>query len=1159
MGWAQTNLRYIENKGQWPEPVTFKADAPAATIWVERQGILIDRHDGEAMARRHAAHGRGVPGPEPPIRHHAVRLKFIGATGPAAIEKLGASNDHFNYFIGSDPRRWASKARAWAHMTLKELYPGVDLAIHAQGKALKYDLVLAAGADPSAIALTYEGADKLELRGEKLVIHTSLGEMIEAIPAAWQTRTDGTRQPIQCWYTLKNGVVRMLPENIDPTLPLTIDPTLEFSTYSGSTSDNFGYTATFDEEGFLYSGSSAFGQGYPTTVGAYQTTHAGGSNTNEQGTDIALTKYDTTGSFLRWSTFLGGSGDDLPHSLICNADGELFVFGTTSSTDFPVTSNAFDPTWNGGTAWSQPNLGVNYVNGADMIIARLSADGTQLDGSTYFGGSLNDGLNTGYGTTFFNYADEIRGEILLDAADHVFVVSTTQSFDMPVTPGAYQTTIGGGTHDGIVARFSPDLSTLVWSSFFGGTGVDAVYACELGDQGELFFTGGTISTDLPVTPGAVGPSNLGGTAEAFIARLDNDGSTLGACSYWGSTQYDQAYFVDKDGEGDIYVFGQTAAPLGELILNAPFNHPNGGQFISKFDPGLQTVLFSSRFGNGTGIPNISPTAFLVDYCRRIYVAGWGSNIGVGAPLTTNGMDLLITADAFQSTTDGNDFFIGVFDIDMSALDHGTYFGGPISDEHVDGGTSRFSRRGEIYESVCAGCAASNDDFPTTPGAWSATNNSANCNNAVFKIDFDAPLVVAGIATIDTLCANTSFTFDNLSSGATSYLWTFGDSGSSIDDEPTHAYDDPGVYTVTLIAFDPGSCNGADTAQVQVFVDVPGPQVQAMNDTLICGPVASVQLIANGFGTVDAFLWSTSPLFTDTLNTTPQDSTALLDPAQGGTYYVMASNASACTAIDSVLIAVSLTDPVLSGDSLICADEIATLHLTGIDAGSTITWQPDDEIDSGQGTTTVTTSPPVTQGYTVDVTSPAGCTWSGSIVVNVSWLSGSAVSATVDQAIVLPGTTVQLGATPVSGVTYSWSPAGLVSDPTIANPTAVVNTTTTFVVTVSDGICTRDGEVTVTVYELNCAEPDIFVPNTFTPNGDGNNDVLYVRGLPITELLFRVFDRWGEKVFETDDRSEGWDGTFKGREVDPAVYVWYLDATCADHRSIFMKGNVTVVR
>ncbi|HMC97376.1 MAG TPA: gliding motility-associated C-terminal domain-containing protein, partial [Flavobacteriales bacterium] len=215
--------------------------------------------------------------------------------------------------------------------------------------------------------------------------------------------------------------------------------------------------------------------------------------------------------------------------------------------------------------------------------------------------------------------------------------------------------------------------------------------------------------------------------------------------------------------------------------------------------------------------------------------------------------------------------------------------------------------------------------------------------------------------------------------------------------------------------------------------------------------------------------------------------------------------------------------------------------------------------TGQGTGTATVSPDEQTTYGVSVVALSGCTWSGTISVNVSPIFGSSVGASVDQELVLPGTTVHLVATPSAGVTYSWTPADAVSDPGIANPTAVVSQTTTFIVTVTDGICTRSTSVLVKVYDLRCDAPDIFVPNTFTPNGDGHNDVLFVRGHAISSLEFQVFDRWGEKVFETKDQALGWDGTFEGRPVDPAVFVYHLTAYCVDGQRYFTKGNVTVVR
>jgi gliding motility-associated-like protein len=240
-------------------------------------------------------------------------------------------------------------------------------------------------------------------------------------------------------------------------------------------------------------------------------------------------------------------------------------------------------------------------------------------------------------------------------------------------------------------------------------------------------------------------------------------------------------------------------------------------------------------------------------------------------------------------------------------------------------------------------------------------------------------------------------------------------------------------------------------------------------------------------------------------------------------------------------------------------DTAQLSVSGDLGSASIEWVPADEIISGQGTTTAFVAPTSQTTYGVNLSSDLGCSWSGTVTVNVSPLFGSTVTASADQTLVLPGTTVQLLATPATGVTYDWQPPGAVSDPTISNPTAVVQQTTTFIATISDGICIRSIPVTVQVYELLCEDPDIFVPNTFTPNGDGANDLLYVRGRHIARMEFKVFDRWGELVFESTDPSNGWDGRFKGMPVDPAVFVYHLRAWCIDGQDYFTKGNVTVVR
>ncbi|MDX9750717.1 MAG: gliding motility-associated C-terminal domain-containing protein [Flavobacteriales bacterium] len=1143
---AQHGLRFIGNKGQWPDAVTHHGEVSGAHLWFERGALLLDLHDAAAMAGHHGRAPDDGPASDV-VRRHAVRMRFISAgEGTHNTGRLPVAT-RYHWFLGNDPARWASDTRAHTQLVMHDVAPGCD-AVFREGRAgLKYDLVLAPGADPAAIRITYDGADHVALRNGALLVGTSLGRMTERIPLAYQ-EVDGERVPVSCTYTLHKGVVGLRPGRYDPALPLVIDPELSFATYTGSVSNNFGYTATFDKSGHLYAGSTAFGAQYPTTTGAYQTSWAGGT------TDIAISKFDTTGSAMVWSTFIGGSAPEMPHSIIVDDDDRLHLLGTTGSNNYPVTVGAFDAGFGGGTPFTPAGLGVSYQAGADMVVSKFSADGGQLLGSTYLGGSANDGLNSDNDLRY-NYADEARGEVFLGDDGSVWVVSCTRSVDLPITANAAQGLFGGGGQDGYVARFSPDLTTLLYASYLGGAGADALYTGALDASGRLFVCGGTRSSDLPTTPGAVQPAFAGGAADALVARIGTGGA-LEALTYRGSSAYDQAYFVELDGDGAAYLFGQTAAPAGELIVNAALQVPAGGQFITKLTPDLDQVLLSTRVGTGNGGPDISPTAFLVDVCDKIYISGWGSTLGMGAALSTAGLP--VTPDAAQATTDGHDLYLAVYDIDMSALEYATYYGGTQSREHVDGGTSRFDRRGRVYQTVCAGCQG-NSDFPTSPGALSSTNNSSGCNAAVLKFDFNAPVTIAAFDAPDTVCATLAVPFTNLSGGAASYLWDFGDGQTSTAPAPVHTYAQPGTYTVTLTAAHPESCNGSDTVTGTVFVDLAPPVLQVMNDTLICGPVDAFDLHATAFGTATAWTWATDPAFTDVLASGPTDSTLTMAPAVGGTFHVMAGNGSVCTVRDSVTVTVSLAAPMIVGDTLLCADQGGMLALLGVDPGSTVLWSPGDEVLAGQGTAQIAVAPSGTMAFAAAVTSPVGCTWTGIATVHVSTMSSASVAAFVDQPIVVPGTTVQLGFSPADAPVIAWAPPGAVSNPASPHPTATVHATTTFTVTASDGICTAQASVSVTVHELVCGEPDVFVPNSFTPNGDGMNDVLLVRGRHITELEFMVFDRWGGKVFETREQGAGWDGTVNGQDVDPGVFVYHLSVRCADGQDHFTKGNVTVIR
>ena len=436
---------------------------------------------------------------------------------------------------------------------------------------------------------------------------------------------------------------------------------LVFACSSGSTADNFGMTATYDGQGNLISGGTCFAQGFPTTIGAYDVTYNGITQAGR--TDVVITKYDSSGTFLRYSTYIGGSkGTEIVTSLIVDGQNNLLLYGATGSIDFPMTVNAYDRTFNGGEYMSFVANGTKFSGGTDIYVAKLNSTGSSLLASTYIGGSKNDGVNNNNDTVFipswgvweypldslqYNYGDQYRGEINVDPFGNVYIVSSSRSSDFPIVNG-FDATLGG-KQDAVVFKLNSDLSQLLWSTYLGGSDNDAGYALSLDDSLNVYVTGGTRSTNFPTTAGVLKPVYNGGKADGYITKIKKDGRGILFSTFWGTTSYDQSYFVQLDKHSNVYVVGQTEGTMP--VTAGVYSNSNSGQFISKLNDSLNRLVFSTVFGNGNGMPNISPSAFLVDDCENIYVSGWGGNIITGTPTTA----MPLTANAYQSSTDGFNF------------------------------------------------------------------------------------------------------------------------------------------------------------------------------------------------------------------------------------------------------------------------------------------------------------------------------------------------------------------------------------------------------------------------------------------------------------------------------------------------------------------------
>jgi len=910
--YAGPGIGFIENKGQWPKQFDFIAKASGGNFGLQLgkfsysfidQKKLEEHHLGNSSAY---AENNSSNSDASRLNGHLLITTFIGFDSQSKPEPFGLMPQYYNYFLGDNQEKWKSFAHSYEGAYYTSFYSGIDLKVYSEGSNLKYDFIVEPGGDPSVIRWKYEGEELIYIHEGDLVVKTSLADLVEKKPIAYQV-IDNQKKFIRVDYKLKDGQVSFnILDNYDPCFPLTIDPLLIFSTYSGSTADNWGSTATPGEHGTLYSSGITnllnTGGFFPATAGAFQKTYGGIY-------DVAILKYDSTGNQLLYASYLGGNYSESPHSLVIDKDENLLVLGTTSSFNFPATQGAFRQHFAGGFSIPQEfgnkEIPIPYENGSDIFVAKISKDGSQLLASTYLGGANNDGLNPSTSLLVRNYGDQMRGDIISDSQGNIFISTVTSSPDFPVANG-FNITYKGGDTDALIMKLSGDLAQLLWGSFLGGTAADASHTIQIDNSGNLFVGGGSASADFPTTSGSYQPA-FAGEVDGWMAKISADGSSIINSTFTGTSAFNQVYFLDLDKNENVYVYGQTVGTFP--ITPGVYNNPNSGQFVQKFDNALSTLQFSTVFGSGIGIPNISPTAFLVNECNNIYLSGWGglinSDLGYW-PSSTQQMP--VSSTALQKTTSGSDFYFIVLSNDGTQLLYATFLGGSDSRTHLDGGTCRFDKSGVVYHAVCSGCEAFNatghstSDFPTTPNAWSRLNRSGNCNNAAFK--FDLASLKAHIQTnsvklnmpgLTQVCLNQKIVFQNLSIGGQTYDWNLGD-GTKLTKPDTslivYQYKSAGKYTVQLKAIDNGTCAVKDSTIANVSVVT--PQGKAGPDQTICFNAGTTLSSSGGVN----YLWTTTDNSFTSSNADPS-----VNPQKNTSYFITIMDSNGCIVKDTINIQV----------------------------------------------------------------------------------------------------------------------------------------------------------------------------------------------------------------------------------------------------------------
>jgi len=1121
-GHGEVAVQFHANKGQWPKQVLYRAMTPGGVLFVEPTAFTYVLSSGG----EHLAHGKTDYVVEP-LKMHAFKVHFEGGVA-AGHEGSHRMSHYVNYFIGNDPSAWAGQVPVYAGVDLHEVYPGIGMHVDGQ-TGLKYDWLVAPGAEASRISMRYEGVDELYLNGGLLFVNTSAGRIVEQRPVAWQV-VHGQKRQVDCRFALKGDKVSFeFPYGYDKRYPLVIDPVVVFSSYSGSTGDNFGFTATYDNSGHLYGGGMVRSTGYPVTLGVLQAAYAGGEN------DMAISKFSPTGNTLIWSTYIGGSANEVPHSMVVNDNDELYILGTSNSANFPTTAGCWQNSFAGGNnpPFAVVSYGFSYTNGCDIVVVHLNNTATALIGSTFVGGPGNDGLNQVVPTNR-NYGDPFRGEIILDLEERPLVVTSTASSGLFTTPDAVQPTFAGGGLDAYVFRMDPALSSMLWATYYGGSSIDAGFGIQVASNGEIYITGGTTSTNLPSAGSPANASFLGGT-DGYIARFHPSGAPLLSSTYVGTSGFDQSYFVQLNTNDEVFVVGQTTGPYP--ITPGKYANPNATQFLHKFSGDLSTSLWSTRIGGG-GNEHISPSAFLVSNCGQIYFSGWaGSTNSFGSAglfSSTNGLP--VTADAFQSTTSGSDFYLMMLELEGVALGYATFFGG-ASAEHVDGGTSRFDKNGIVYQAVCAGC--SQLSYPTTPGVWSTTNNSDNCNLGVFKIDFEQGVQVAITADVEdfTICLNDELGL-TAQGTANTWTWDLGD-GSPLQQGAlvTHQFPEGGEYTIILVGVDSLSCNVADTAYATVTVVPP----QVMEPGFEAVPLSDCQGYSIEFFNFslggDAYAWTFGDGGTST-QTNP-----VHGYAAPGTYEITLTVTDVlCQNSVSTSQTIVLEPPILEME----LDPQVAL----CDGGSVV-------LDAGAGYDTYSWSNGAST-QTINV----GSTGTFTVTVTEGICSGSASVEVVAQptppraqdVITCPGQDALLTA-PFPVTSIQWS-TGETEATIVANEAGEY-----WFIAVDEVGCTIRDTIAVTL--ITTAESGAVVPNVFSPNGDGQNDTFQVEGLYLEDFSMEVLNRWGQTLYESNSQAKGWNGGVANTsdKVPEGTYFYVISFKdrCSTEPKSTRTGHVTLVR
>ncbi len=612
-------------------------------------------------------------GPERKSGTAVLEVRFEGGNHAPRMDGEELRTGVSNYFLGRDSSQWHAGVPQFGKVRYSNVYPGIDVVFYGNPQDLEYDFVVRPGADPSKIRLTFDGADSIaaDASGD-LTVKIGSVEIRNRKPRIYQRTAHGDKLVGGGYVVLGRRRAGLAIDRYDPNETLVVDPVLSYATYLGGGASDVASSMAMDQQGNLWVTGSTASSNFPLRNRGFF------PNTNS--TDLAfISKFNPSVSgyySLLYSTFLGGSTSDEGFAIALDKSGNAYVTGRTLSLDFPM-KHAFQNTFN--TTQNCTDSSGNASICHHVFITEVTADGKSLVYSSYLGGS---------------YQDEAFG-IAVDANGAAYVTGQTYSKDFPTAGSPYQSAIKGSA-DCFLSEVAPNGTSLVYSTYYGGTAADTANAIAVKAPGVVVITGTTLSTDLPVSSNAYQgtasfKNNTGGPnlTDAFVAEFTLTGGSGGltyATYLGGADGSTSGSALTVDSAGVIYVTGWTNAD--DYPVTSGAFHPKyagstsvngyagpGDAFITKLNPsgsGSGQLVYSTYMG---GALDDQGFGIAVDSAGIITVVGQTDSYGFP-----------VTPDAFQRYDSGpsptEQGFVSRFDPSksgMASLLYSTYLGGSSGD------------------------------------------------------------------------------------------------------------------------------------------------------------------------------------------------------------------------------------------------------------------------------------------------------------------------------------------------------------------------------------------------------------------------------------------------------------------------------------------------